>query len=618
MIVETLKVYAPGPQCRKVPSAVEKRVVRGEPQPGAGMWTCPAIASPLIASMPTPPRLRPCDNRPFMALPRVASFHPSRDAREAVESLERGIERAEGVGLLVGPAGTGKSLLLACLRERLDDRFAVALLSGARICTRRGLWQSILADLGEPYRGLDEEELRIGLVDRLRGLAATGSGLAVLVDEAHTLPRRLLEELRLLAGVVTDQPAVHLVLAGTVRLEEVLGSKEFEGLAQRIAVRGYLEPLDYEETCGYLRTQMRTAGLSWDDSFEPGCDAAVYTITEGVPRLINQLCDRALRLAEDRRAARVTTAELAAAWEEIQRLPPPAALRSEPARGARDTISATGSPDCSEPPVPPTVTDRDDFEDDPEAAIIEFGSLDDEPLATDDEAAETPQLSRTIAFAEAAGDQQGLPAFDAEEDEGEGVSAIDFEASRAATEYAMRALAEAAGVGGDDEVMMRLRPRQVADDPGRPHNEIELIFDPPFGAEDSDRPDPFAELFAEEEAVVERFVMRGPDGFHDRMHVASREGQAIARQLPAAEPTNPTPAAAAPEAETIACGHAAEASAPGTVIEPDDSDMVVIEDDDHPDPHAADGSVFAVRLGDYSQLFARLRRGGQIESSRQA
>jgi len=91
-----------------------------------------------------------------MTLPRVAAFHPSRDAREAVESLERCVVRAEGVGLLVGPTGSGKSLLLACLRERLDDRFAVALLSGARICTRRGLWQSILSDLGEPYSGLDE------------------------------------------------------------------------------------------------------------------------------------------------------------------------------------------------------------------------------------------------------------------------------------------------------------------------------------------------------------------------------------------------------------------------------------------------------------------------------
>ena len=134
----------------------------------------------------------PLATRPFMTVPRVGSFHPSPDATKALDGLIRVIRRAEGIGLLVGPTGSGKSLLLSCLRERIDGDYVVALLSGARICTRRGLWQSILSDLGEAYRDLDEEELRIGLVDRIRGLAATGSGLVVLVDEAHTLPRRLL------------------------------------------------------------------------------------------------------------------------------------------------------------------------------------------------------------------------------------------------------------------------------------------------------------------------------------------------------------------------------------------------------------------------------------------
>ena len=555
-----------------------------------------------------------------MTLPRVAAFHPSRDAREAVESLERCVARAEGVGLLVGPTGTGKSLLLACLRERLEDHFAVALLSGARICTRRGLWQSILSDLGEPYRGLDEEELRIGLVDRLRGLAATGSGLVVLVDEAHTLPRRLLEELRLLAGVVTDQPAVHLVLAGTVRLEELLGEKAFEGLAQRIAVRGYLEPLDYEETCGYLRTQMQSVGLSWSDRFAADCDAAVYTITEGVPRLINQLCDQALRLADDRQLARVTTADLAAAWEEIQRLPPPAALRSESAATAQQPAAVAEWDDTGKSPMPPT--GQDDFEDDPEAAIIEFGSLDDDPATDSEEPTEPPQLSRTIAFADAGGGEhhQYVPKVD--EERHEEFASIDFEASRAGTEYAIRALVEAAGgfegLGADTEVMMRLRPKSAESNEGPADSEIELVFDPPFGADDAERYDPFAELFAEEEAVVERFVMQGPDGFHKRLHVASREGQAIARQLPDADSTGSVAVVPEPVAEPDRTVTHGEISVETEAVELDDSDMVVIEEDNQPDPNSPDGSVFAVGLRDYSQLFARLRRGGQIESSRRA
>jgi len=257
-----------------------------------------------------------------MAAPRTQFYHPAGGIEAAVAGTERAIRRAEGVALVVGPPGTGKSLLLALVAERTRDDFDVALLSGARICTRRALWQAILAEIGEPYRGIDEAELRIALVERIRGLAATGSGLVILVDEAQTLPLRLVEELRLLTNVPTPLPAVHIVLAGSTKLEELLGLARMESLAQRIAVRSYLEPLDHAETVAYLRTQTRVAGLEWDTLFAPGCDDAVFTATDGVPRLINQLCDHALVLRGDSPRA-VTPADIAAAWRDIQRLPAP-------------------------------------------------------------------------------------------------------------------------------------------------------------------------------------------------------------------------------------------------------------------------------------------------------
>lgn len=183
----------------------------------------------------------------------------------------------------------------------------------------------MLAAIGEPYRGIDEPDLRIAIVERIRGLAAAGSGLVILVDEAHTLPTRLIEELRVLTNIPTPLPAVHIVLAGTQRLDELLGTPRMESLTQRVAVRGYLEPLDHAETLDYLRTQTAAAGLEWCRLFADGCDDAVFRVTEGVPRLINQVCDQALVLvAESRR--RVTPADIAAAWREIQRLPAPAGL----------------------------------------------------------------------------------------------------------------------------------------------------------------------------------------------------------------------------------------------------------------------------------------------------
>jgi type II secretory pathway predicted ATPase ExeA len=302
-----------------------------------------------------------------MAAPRTQFYHPAEPIDAALHAVERSIRRAEGVALVVGQPGTGKSLLLAMIAEHVRDDFDVAFLSGARILTRRALWQSILAEIGEPYRGIDEGELRMAVVERIRGLAATGSGLVILVDEAHTLPTRLIEELRLLTNVPTPLPAVHIVLAGGTRLEELLALPRMESLAQRIAVRSYLEPLDHAETMRYLRALPKAAGLDWDGLFAPGCDDAVFTATDGVPRLVNQLCDQALVNA-GAGGRRVTPADIAAAWREIQRLPAPSGGSdvgrhdAPPPRGHGHAVAADLDGDA-----------------DGGMATIEFGGFDDEP-----------------------------------------------------------------------------------------------------------------------------------------------------------------------------------------------------------------------------------------------
>jgi len=505
------------------------------------------------------PRRHP-SSRPFLATPRVDFYHPARGIDAAVHGLDRLVRRSEGIGLVVGPPGTGKSLLLAKVAESVGDDFAVALLSGARICTRRALWQSILAAIGEPYRGIDEGELRIGVVERIRGLAATGSGLVVLVDEGHTLPTRLIEELRQLTNIPTPMPAVHIVLAGTAELEEILGSPKMESLAQRIGARHYLEPLDHAETVAYVRTQMRMAGLDWDTAFEPGCDDAVFSATDGVPRLINQLCDNALVAGAEAGRARVTPAGIAAAWSEIQRLPPPAAL----AAGAMER-----NPGESEAAaVPEGIETADEFGSafmldgadafGSDAGVVEFGSFaDDAVLETDAVASSVSRHSGDLDV--------GGPA----------------------------ARGDAAAPVGD--------PWQGP--------EVELVFDAAV--------DPFEEYFEQEERVMERYVMRGPEDFSGHRHVASREGAAIARELDACENAGQAvgQASAGHFPQSSACQPSAIHAAPTIAVaapsaDGDDSDMVVIEEDILEHPSELRGkSIFAVRPGDYRSLFARLRRG---------
>jgi type II secretory pathway predicted ATPase ExeA len=350
-----------------------------------------------------------------MAAPRTAFYHPARGIEAALQSTERAVRRAEGVAVVVGPPGTGKSLLLALIAEHVRDDFDVALLSGARICTRRALWQAILAEIGEPYRGIDEAELRIALVERIRSLAATGSGLVVLVDEAHTLPTRLIEELRLLTNVPTPLPAVHIVLAGSMKLEELVALPRMESLAQRIAVRSYLEPLDHAETAAYLRTQTKTAGCEWDALFAPGCDDAVFTATDGVPRLINQLCDHALVLRGETTTP-VTAAAIAAAWRDIQRLPAPTAAGAE---GGEEACLEFGA----------AAGDGHGYDDAPATTgldVVEFGGFDDEGVAVADHD-DPPRAGR-------AGDPWAGPDVELVFDAGADPFAAFFEQERAAVE----------------------------------------------------------------------------------------------------------------------------------------------------------------------------------------
>jgi hypothetical protein len=205
-------------------------------------------------------------------------------------------------------------------------------------------------------------------------------------------------------------------------------------------------------------------------------------------------------------------------------------------------------------------------------------------------------------------------------------SSIGFEDSQRATEFAVEALIREAQEGLENFPSTSEVPAEsprVHTDKLCVGSDIELVFDPPFDSEDeARRPDPFAECFAEEEDIVERFVMEGPDDFHRHLHVASREGQSMSRQL--SEMACDVPAK---HEQSNDCVEAPRVSSDarslkdqvltgeGSEGEPDDSDMVIIEEDHYSDDEVGNPTVAAVRLSDYSRLFARLRRGGRMKSS---
>jgi len=385
--------------------------------------------------------------RPFASVPQVEHYFAAGAIEAARCNLARCIERAEGAGMVIGPSGTGKTLLCQVLAEQFRATYQVATLASGRLSTRRSLLQAVLYELGQTYRGLDEGEARLALVDYLTYSDDCPQGIVLLVDEAHTLPLRLLDELRMLTNVARDgQPRVRLVLAGGCTLEERFASPKLDSFSQRVVARCYLEAFNRTETQEYIRARIAAVGGDAETLFPADACQAVQRASDGVPRLINQVCDHALLLAFAAGREQIAPALVEEAWGDLQQLPTP------------------WNGQCEQQA--------------PSAGVVEFGGLDDlpeestggsgvSPVSSGDEAGGSPFLADTKG--------QALPdEFDVAEDGPEPV------------EQLARIEKMLARVDEDFQPAGSIVP------------EAELVFDEPQH--------PFQEEFEEEEVICDRYA----------------------------------------------------------------------------------------------------------------
>jgi len=456
-------------------------------------------------------------DRPFAATPRIDQYYPARAIEAARRTLVRCVDRAEGIGVVVGPSGIGKTLICQLLREHFQDAFDVIMLGATRIDAPRALLQAMLFDLGLPCRGLADGDLRLALVDHLTREAGR-AGALLIADEAHTLPARVLEEIRLITNItVAGQPRVRFVMVGGPSLEEHLASPKLESFSQRAAARCYLEPLDRGETAGYIAAQIMAAGGEPRRLFSESALESVYRATDGVPRLINQLCDHALVLAFAKRSERLGEREIEEAWADLQQLPTPW------------SGSATIEP-----------TPADD--------VIEFGQLDDEPESFDTGAPMGPRLAAGLDESEAdlgTMMDQEMP---------------DLESATIATQHSTSI-----------DLGMAVRPAST------------VAVTPTAN--------PFGEDFDHEEIVVDRFSSAHAAVWDQMPHVYSSEGRVLAELLqPFVQTAKTTPVAEV------------------TSWSEDEPELIIVEDDPVATAVARPAPSRAYRQ-EYSQLFAKLRRG---------
>jgi len=282
---------------------------------------------------------------------------------DARQRLARSIERGDGPGVVLGGAGIGKSLLLQALAAQYREKFDVVLLACAQLCTRRALLQAIHFELGLDYRRRDEGELRLSLLDTLLSSDESTQGLLLLVDEAQALANHLLEELRLLTNLSRGgAPRIRLVMAGLPSLEEKFATPELQSFSQRLAARCYLAPLTCAETEQYVRAQLAASQVDADRVFAPAAYEAIFANSDGVPRLVNQVCDRALMLADARGLDRIDAAVVQAAWADFEQLPsawePPVTAALSPSQIQPAPTSVVEFGTLAPPPIspPPPVT----------------------------------------------------------------------------------------------------------------------------------------------------------------------------------------------------------------------------------------------------------------------
>ena len=516
--------------------------------------------------------------RPFGSTPQAEFYFPAASIENALQTLVRLVERAEGPGLLIGGPGTGKTLICQMLKSRFCETFHVVLLNSAQLTTHRALLQHILFALELPYRGLDEGELLLAFMEFLQSEETSKTGLLLLVDEAHTLPTTVLEGLRTITNVTRDdQPRVHVILAGDSRLEDRFAHPELSCFNQRLAARCYLQSLNYEETCGYVHWRISKAGASPDHVFTHEAWQPVYHATDGIPRLINQVCDHALILACAAGQNHLDGRRIEEAWADLQQLPTP------------------WQPVCTEPAET--------------AGVVEFGGLapeedlaplmeredlaaDSEPLVAPTESEDTPDVppSTTVAAAEETMGGQVEEVEEVEEDArpsnpfdepyeheqmvvdrfaslqlvGAGNSPTEMQQRQMAAamqtifQHSTQPVAPVAETGPAEPAS----PAAASPEPASPESALTESAERESALEDSALPEPASKETADESCMLLELAdqHQGPSGTQ------------VIRSLPA-----------------------------------DDNDMIVVVDDQHGETPLRSSGGIRHRL-EYRQLFSRLRR----------
>ena len=232
---------------------------------------------------------------PFSIAPNPRYLYMSERHREALAHLIYGLNSDGAFILLSGDVGTGKTTVSRCLLEQLSENTELALIFNPKL-TVLELLASICGELQiNCPRDLTSVKRYVDYINRYL-LAAHGLGkkVVILIDEAQNLSMDVLEQLRLLTNLETNErKLLQIILLGQPELLDMLAQPELSQLAQRITARYHLSPLNPKEVCNYINHRLHVAGAK-KHLFSVKSMQKIAELSQGVPRIINVLCDRAM------------------------------------------------------------------------------------------------------------------------------------------------------------------------------------------------------------------------------------------------------------------------------------------------------------------------------------
>jgi general secretion pathway protein A len=244
---------------------------------------------------------------PFRLSPDPAFICMTAQHQEALSGLVYSACTRPGLTVLVGEAGTGKTTLLHALIGLLEKRRFVTALCTNPTLTRAEFYDMLISKFGVDCSSPLKSRQLAALQDTLLRNRMDGRPSILIVDEAQQLSAELLEEIRLLLNLETPrEKLLEIIVAGQPELGEILRRPELRQLKQRVSHLCKLAPLTLEELKEYLHHRLAQAGLPQQTLFPPETIHLIHQCTQGIPRLINTLCDNALQTGFALQSPRVT------------------------------------------------------------------------------------------------------------------------------------------------------------------------------------------------------------------------------------------------------------------------------------------------------------------------